>query len=264
MLLPYLPDPLPFPRLLQKLRADIRASLDADRLTMLGEIGLDGQARMRWPLAARHLHPESLPASVESSEHDATSASQAHQTATEGAPAPGSWNDRAEGDPPDEWRRLTPFKTSMEHQRAIVNAQVDIAVELVVNVSFHSVRGTGYVHLTLLIHIRPSTVAYALSLTSQVPHSTSSSPCVSNTDIGLHIVSTSTYTPPADGLRLLAASGETIDQSLRFPVDPRHRSFRYSGRSDPLYRQGKAARRVRFARCPSDHATRMGCLCVDS
>jgi hypothetical protein len=76
---------------------------------MLGEVGLDGGARMKWPLAARHLYEEKHPISEE------------------------------EG----EWNRLTPFKVSISHQRGIVEAQLSTAVELGVNVSFHSVAAPG-------------------------------------------------------------------------------------------------------------------------
>jgi Tat protein secretion system quality control protein TatD with DNase activity len=44
---------------------------------------------------------------------------------------------------PGKLNRLTPFKVSMAHQRAIVEAQMEIAVELGVNVSFHSVAAAG-------------------------------------------------------------------------------------------------------------------------
>lgn len=76
---------------------------------MLGEVGLDGGARMKWPRSARHLYEEKYPTSED------------------------------EG----EWNRLTPFKVSMEHQRAIVEAQLGVAVEQGVNVSFHSVAAPG-------------------------------------------------------------------------------------------------------------------------
>lgn len=85
---------------------------------MLGEIGLDGQARMRWPThpEARKLYEEYL-------------------------------GERGKQDVPEEegegWKRLTPFKTDMKHQRRIVEMQMEVAVELGVNVSFHSVAAPG-------------------------------------------------------------------------------------------------------------------------
>jgi Tat protein secretion system quality control protein TatD with DNase activity len=116
-LLPYLPDPIPFNTLLEDLRRNITTSLQEARLTMLGEIGLDGGARLRWPKSARHLYEEKYP-----------------QTAVEDGEGEG-------GD--EEWNRLTPFKVSMHHQKAIVEAQLEVAIELRVNVSFHSVAAPG-------------------------------------------------------------------------------------------------------------------------
>ncbi|WWC73400.1 uncharacterized protein I206_107367 [Kwoniella pini CBS 10737] len=114
MLLPYLPDPLSFDTLLYKLKEDIQKSLSEGRLTMLGEVGLDGSARMRWPKSARHLHPDFI--TTESTKDE---------------------------DEDSEWRRLTPFKVPMNHQRSILEKQMDLAVELGVNVSFHSVACAG-------------------------------------------------------------------------------------------------------------------------
>jgi Tat protein secretion system quality control protein TatD with DNase activity len=109
MLLPYLPDPLPFGPMLQSLSRDIERSKEEGRIALLGEIGLDGGARMRWPPSARHLYEEKYP--------------------TE--------------DDGEEWNRLTPFKVSMAHQRAIAEAQMGVAVESGVNISFHSVAAPG-------------------------------------------------------------------------------------------------------------------------
>ncbi|ODN78304.1 hypothetical protein L202_03948 [Cryptococcus amylolentus CBS 6039] len=111
-LLPYMPEPLPFQPMLAKLREDLKKSLGEGRLTMLGEVGLDGSARMRWPVGAKHLHPD-------------------YQ------------DPKGEGEEEEEWRRLTPFKVPLPHQRAILQAQIDIAIELGVNVSLHSVACSG-------------------------------------------------------------------------------------------------------------------------
>ncbi len=119
-LLPYLPDPIPFAPLLDRLRADILESLDDGRLTMVGEVGLDGGARMRWPVEARDLYPEKV-----------------HR---------GEMEDWKQGDgdgDEEEWKRLTPFKVSMAYQRQIVEMQLEVAIELGVNVSFHSVAAPG-------------------------------------------------------------------------------------------------------------------------
>ena len=120
-LLPYLPDPMPFDALLQELRQDLRTSLDRGSLTMLGEVGLDGAARLRWPKDAQHLDP-SVPNSP-------ASTSGLTESANDQPGASGS--------------RLTPFKTSMAHQRAVLDAQLDLAVAVGVNISVHSVAAPG-------------------------------------------------------------------------------------------------------------------------
>ncbi|ORY35039.1 hypothetical protein BCR39DRAFT_573782 [Naematelia encephala] len=114
-LLPFLPDPIPFSPLLDQLRSNIRNSLEKGRLCMLGEVGLDGGARLRWPINARHLYVEKYP------DDSGENSEEGHEG----------------------WKRLTPFKTSMTHQRAIVEAQLEVAIELGVNVSFHSVSAPG-------------------------------------------------------------------------------------------------------------------------
>ncbi|WVR08340.1 hypothetical protein IAU60_005393 [Kwoniella sp. DSM 27419] len=143
-LLPYLPDPVSFQPLLGKLREDIRRSLDEGRLTMLGEVGLDGSARLRWPKAARHLHPDhhkrddASKDTVEQTDQPvkAGSSAAARDTTNNGG-------DADNGNEEDEWKRLTPFKVPMKHQRAILDLQMDLAVELGVNISLHSVACAG-------------------------------------------------------------------------------------------------------------------------
>lgn len=83
---------------------------------MLGEVGLDGGARVRWPLGARHLYTEKY--GLEAGSEDKV-------------------------DDQGEWKRLTPFKTNMAHQRDIVERQLEVAIEEGVNVSFHSVAAAG-------------------------------------------------------------------------------------------------------------------------
>lgn len=188
-LLPYLPDPIAFAPLIDKLRTDIRESLDAGRLTVLGEVGLDGSARLRWPIGARCLHPESKCASVsearaeqaglgeddvgdegESKEETSSQKTSCNTTCTPGASeetakegseaiTSSPKNDNAsarkeeegkedededeEQEQEEDWKRLTPFKVPMSHQRAILDAQLEVAIELGVNVSFHSVAAAG-------------------------------------------------------------------------------------------------------------------------
>lgn len=126
-LLPYLPEPIPFGTLLDDLRRNIITSLGQGRLTMLGEVGLDGGARMRWPKSARHLYDEKYP-----------------------VPPCQEGRQGEEEEEEEEWNRLTPFKVSMEHQKTIVEAQLEVAIDLGVNVSFHSVAAPGQSQCGLL------------------------------------------------------------------------------------------------------------------
>ncbi|ORX38041.1 hypothetical protein BD324DRAFT_624286 [Kockovaella imperatae] len=116
LLLPFLPDPIEFGPLISQLSSDIRDSVSAGNLTMLGEVGLDGGARLRWPTSARHLHPDAE-------------------------------TDDREG---DNWNVLTPFKTSMAHQIAILERQFEVAIQHGVNVSLHSVAAAGPTFDTLV------------------------------------------------------------------------------------------------------------------
>lgn len=116
-LLPFLPDPTPLQPLLHTLRQNLVRFLDEGRLTMLGEVGLDASARLRWPVEARGIWEEMYGKGRKELE-----------------PAPG------EG---EEWKRLTPFKVPIAHQRAVLEAQMEIAIELGVNISFHSVACAG-------------------------------------------------------------------------------------------------------------------------
>lgn len=85
---------------------------------MLGEVGLDASARLRWPVEARDVWEEMY--------------GKAKDKTREG-----------EENGSEEWKRLTPFKVPIAHQRAILEAQMEIAIELGVNISFHSVASAG-------------------------------------------------------------------------------------------------------------------------
>lgn len=117
-LLPFLPDPTSLQPLLQTLRQNLATHLEEGRLTMLGEVGLDASARLRWPIEARDVWEELYGKREANSREDGDNGS-------------------------DEWKRLTPFKVPIAHQRAILEAQMEIAIELGVNISFHSVACAG-------------------------------------------------------------------------------------------------------------------------
>ncbi|TYJ56866.1 hypothetical protein B9479_002477 [Cryptococcus floricola] len=147
-LLPYMPEPLPFQSMLAKLREDLEKSLGEGRLTMVGEVGLDGSARMRWPGEAKHLHPDHQ-------DHPSHDKREKREDETPSCCSPPSRSaslrpkneqegkEEEEEEEEEEWRRLTPFKVPLPHQRAILLAQIDIAIELGVNVSLHSVACSG-------------------------------------------------------------------------------------------------------------------------
>ncbi|WVQ79538.1 hypothetical protein IAT38_001637 [Cryptococcus sp. DSM 104549] len=118
-LLPFLPEPTPLDGLLSKLKEDIQRSQAEGRMTMLGEVGLDGTSRVRWPWSARHLHPDYA------------------------SEADGGKGKDIEVEEEDDWRRLTPFRIPMAHQKEVLERQMEVAVELGVNVSLHSVGCAG-------------------------------------------------------------------------------------------------------------------------
>ncbi|KAE8542266.1 hypothetical protein D1P53_001040 [Cryptococcus gattii VGV] len=117
-LLPFLPDPTPLQPLLETLRRNLTTHLEEGRLAMLGEVGLDASARLRWPIEARSVWEEMYGKAKNK-------------------------NQEGEENGPEEWKRLTPFKVPISHQRAILEAQMEIAIELGVNISFHSVASAG-------------------------------------------------------------------------------------------------------------------------
>lgn len=110
-LLPSLPHPSPLSAIISEIRSNIVTFLDLHRASpttlskpMLGEVGLDRSFRI--PFVA---YDPSLPTPPEASSDPARP-------------------------------RLTPFHVPIEHQLAILKAQLAVAVELRVNVSLHSVK----------------------------------------------------------------------------------------------------------------------------
>jgi len=116
---------------------------------MLGEVGLDGGARVRWPWEGRGLHPDFACLLVkedlkegeneENEEDEEMVVMQVDEMGQNVENGVDEDEERKEGN----WNRLTPFKVSISHQKQIVLAQMEIAVELGVNISFHSVAAAG-------------------------------------------------------------------------------------------------------------------------
>ncbi|KAK1923853.1 hypothetical protein DB88DRAFT_439198 [Papiliotrema laurentii] len=125
-LIRHLPEPIPFGPILNRMRRDVVSAKEQGRLVMVGEVGLDGAARVLWPVSARGLYDEAT-----------------RGLRLEGTPAENN----------DEWKRLTPLKISMQHQRAILTAQMELAIELAVPVSLHCVAAAGPT-LDVLVHLR--------------------------------------------------------------------------------------------------------------
>ncbi|KAI8981135.1 hypothetical protein BD414DRAFT_549232 [Trametes punicea] len=107
-LLPYLPEPIT----LSDVLSDVRSHLVAFPRAMLGEVGIDRACRIPY---ARPSDPPYAGVSREGSSDEG----------------------HGEGDPP---RELSPFTIPLEHQLAILEAQLALAVELGRNVSLHSVK----------------------------------------------------------------------------------------------------------------------------
>ncbi|KAL1992709.1 hypothetical protein VTN49DRAFT_4741 [Thermomyces lanuginosus] len=102
---------LPEPKPLRELLTDMRTHLVAHPTALVGEVGLDRAFRLPMPWSEDELR-----------ERDPSI-------------TPGS----------REGRRLSPFKVSVEHQKSLLKAQLQLAGELRRPVSLHSVQGHGVV-----------------------------------------------------------------------------------------------------------------------
>lgn len=156
-LIRHLPEPIPFGPILNRMRRDVVSAKEQGRLVMVGEVGLDGAARVLWPVSARGLYDEAtrglrLEGVGEVDGVDYKQGQVQENDAKDGrtdSMNDGTNDDKAPTDPQtpadnnDEWKRLTPLKISMQHQRAILTAQMELAIELAVPVSLHCVAAAG-------------------------------------------------------------------------------------------------------------------------
>lgn len=106
-----------------------------------GEIGLDGGCRVRWPKHATGVYDRWTAGglSAAGSQTQPLEIKDLSTAGDDGNTSPGQ-NDDAEA---LNWQALTPFKVSMKHQVAIAQAQLELAIEYGINVSFHSVSAPG-------------------------------------------------------------------------------------------------------------------------
>ena len=145
-LLPFFPEPIQFNDIVEHLRENIRTVKQCGRLVMLGEVGLDGAARVIWPKEARGLYDEQTRTLRRG--QSSSNSTPGNETGEQGTALEG-------GDGDGEWKRLTPFKISMDHQKKILRAQMKVAIEFGVPVSLHCVAAPGeccivvsYLHLS--------------------------------------------------------------------------------------------------------------------
>ncbi|PWN48497.1 Metallo-dependent hydrolase [Violaceomyces palustris] len=150
--LPELADPVPIGRALAILRSNLERFPDA----MLGEVGLDRAFRI--PFKAWSYRPENEQRMEEGEVETPSSSSSCCCSTRKGH---GEVKDLVEGNegwrkgrrgsmtktrtPLSDGRRLTKLQTPIEHQAAVLKAQIGVAVELGRNVSFHAVQCSGRV-----------------------------------------------------------------------------------------------------------------------
>jgi hypothetical protein len=112
-----------------------------DAECVVGEIGLDGGCRVRWPKRAKGVYDRWTAGdlSATGSQAKLLEVTDLPIAGDDGNTSPGH-NDETEA---LNWQALTPFKVSMKHQVAIAQAQLELAIEFGINVSFHSVSAPG-------------------------------------------------------------------------------------------------------------------------
>ena len=118
------------PRSLQDVLGELRSNLDRFSHAMLGEVGIDRAFRIprkRW--------------SYEPAQEASNGTRNAD--AKECCVQDGAKEKDVAAPPAADKPKLTKLKTPIEHQLAVVKAQIAIAVELGRNVSFHSVQAAG-------------------------------------------------------------------------------------------------------------------------
>ena len=138
-ILPDLPEPISVQPLIEQMRAHAVQAQKRGSLVMIGEVGLDRSFRVPFPgHKADHCGEH-----AEDPAPPPTSAIAVAETriATSGEEEMAKKMNRPESI--TRSKNLTPFRPSMEHQIALLGLQMDLAVELGINVSLHSVKAQG-------------------------------------------------------------------------------------------------------------------------
>lgn len=113
----------------------------------MGEVGLDGAARVLWPVRGKHLYDQDT-RTLKIGSPSTSESMQERGEGQDGQDEAQVRKEEGEGEEhvpygAEEWKRLTPLKISMEHQRAILRAQLEVAVEVGIPVSLHCVAASG-------------------------------------------------------------------------------------------------------------------------
>ncbi|KAH8083077.1 hypothetical protein HD553DRAFT_53516 [Filobasidium floriforme] len=138
-IIPDLPEPIAIQPLIEQMRTHAVQAQIRGSLVMIGEVGLDRSFRVPFPgHKANHCgeHTE-----VEEHTNTPSVADAEAKIATSGEEEMAKKLNQPELI--SRSKNLTPFRPSMDHQIALLDMQMDLAVELGINVSLHSVKAQG-------------------------------------------------------------------------------------------------------------------------
>lgn len=143
------PDPIPLKPLLERMKSHIKQAQNDGRLVMVGEVGLDKAFRIPYPVQSSsspfvtddEVEQEGGNERVGAADGDEPEKDVARAGRAERTEGEGIQTDIDEG--ATKRNTLTPFRPSMEHQLAVLDKQFEIALEMGVNVSVHSVKCQG-------------------------------------------------------------------------------------------------------------------------
>lgn len=138
-IIPDLPEPISIQPLIEQMRTHAVHAQKRGSLVMIGEVGLDRSFRVPFPgHKANHCGEH---AEVEEHANAPSVADAEAKIATSGEEEMAKKLNQPELI--SRSKNLTPFRPSMDHQIALLEMQMDLAVELGINVSLHSVKAQG-------------------------------------------------------------------------------------------------------------------------